>query len=50
MAKPQIKLSKGIRKFIRTQKARIRREIFDIKEQERLIGELYQRFSPKKTA
>lgn len=39
-----VKLPKSIRKFIRKEKARIRREILDLKEQERLIQELYQKF------
>ncbi len=39
------KLSKSIRKFIRGEKARIRREASNIKEQDRLINELYKRFS-----
>ena len=39
------KLPKGIRKYIRKEKARIRREILDLKEQERLIQELYKKFS-----
>jgi len=38
------KLSKSIRKFIREEKARIRRKVFDLKEQEKLINELYQKF------
>jgi DNA replication initiation complex subunit (GINS family) len=38
------KLPKSIRKFIRREKARIRREILGIKEQERLIQEIYQKF------
>ena len=37
------KLPKSIRKYIRKEKARIRREIFDLKEQEKLIQELYQK-------
>lgn len=36
------KLPKSIRKYIRKEKARIRREVFDIKEQKRLIKELYE--------
>ena len=36
------KLSKSIRIFIRREKARIRRSVFDLKEQEKLISELYQ--------
>jgi len=35
------KLSKSIRIFIRREKARIRRDVFDLKEQERLIIGLY---------
>ena len=38
------KLPKSIRKYIRKEKARIRREVLDIKEQERLISELYKKF------
>ena len=38
------RLPKSIRKFIRLQKARIRREVFDVEEQERLIQELYKKF------
>lgn len=41
------KLPKSLRKFIRQEKARIRREILDIKEQEKLISELYQKFLKK---
>ena len=45
MTKPLF--SKGTRKYIRLQKARIRREIFDFKKQQELIQELYQRFVEK---
>ena len=38
------RLSKSLRKYIRREKARIRREVLDMKEQERLINELYQKF------
>ena len=38
------KLPKSIRKFIRQEKARLRREIFDIEEQKRRIEELYKKF------
>ena len=38
------RLSKALRKFIRREKARIRREVFDLKEQEKLINEIYQKF------
>ena len=40
------KLPKSIRKYIRKEKARIRREILDFKEQKRLIEELYKQFVP----
>lgn len=36
-------MPKSIRKFIRQEKARIRRQIFDPKEQAKAIEELYQR-------
>jgi len=39
------KLPRSIRKFIRKEKARIRREVLDLKEQEKLIKEIYQRFA-----
>jgi len=42
------KLPKSIRKFIRREKARIRREILDSKEQEKLIAEIYQKFLKQK--
>ncbi|PIR02326.1 MAG: hypothetical protein CO144_01040 [Candidatus Nealsonbacteria bacterium CG_4_9_14_3_um_filter_35_11] len=35
------KFPKSIRKFIRKEKARIRREVLDMKKQEELIGKLY---------
>ncbi len=38
------RLSKGIKQFIRKEKARIRREVLDLKEQKRLINELVQKF------
>jgi hypothetical protein len=37
------KLSKSTRIFIRREKARVRRNVFDLKEQEKLISELYQK-------
>jgi hypothetical protein len=42
------KLPKSIRKFIRKEKARIRREVLDLKEQEKLISELYQKIACEK--
>lgn len=41
------KLPKSVRKFIRLEKARIRRQVFRLEEREKLISELYYRFSPK---
>jgi len=38
------KLSKSTRKFIRGEKARIRQKDVDLKEQIKLIDELYQKF------
>jgi len=38
------RLPKSLRKFIRKEKARIRREVLDIKEQEKLIQDLYKKF------
>jgi len=40
----KIKLSKSQKKFIRKEKARIRREILNLEEQQRLIDQLYKRF------
>jgi len=37
-------MPKSLRKFIRLEKARIRREVLDIKEQEGLINELYKKY------
>lgn len=39
------RMPKSLRKFIRFEKARIRRQFFDSKEREKLISELYQRFN-----
>jgi hypothetical protein len=39
------KLPKSSRKFVRREKARIRQEFLDLKEQEKLIKEVYQRFA-----
>lgn len=41
------KLPKSIRKYIRREKARIRREVLDVKEQKKLIEELYKKFMPQ---
>ena len=41
------RLPKSVRKFIRKEKARIRREVLDLKKQEELIDELYQPFIKK---
>lgn len=42
--KKRKRLPKSIRKYIRQEKARIRREVLDVKEQERLIKELIKKF------
>jgi len=36
------RLPKGLRKYIRQEKARLRREILDLKEQKKKIEEIYQ--------
>ena len=41
------KLPKSLRKHIRREKARIRREQFDLKKQEDLIKELYKKVLKK---
>ena len=41
------KMPRSVRKFIRQEKARIRREVLDTKKQEELINQLYQRFLKK---
>jgi hypothetical protein len=38
-------MPKSIRKYIRQEKARIRRSFFDFKKQEELITELYGKFT-----
>lgn len=40
-------MPKSIRKHIRKEKARIRSQVLDIKEQEELIAKLYEKFSKK---
>ena len=42
------KLPKSIRKYIRKEKARIRREVLDLAEQKELINKLYLKFLSKK--
>jgi hypothetical protein len=41
------RLPKSLRKFIRQEKAKIRRSVFDLAEQQRLIKELYRRLGLK---
>jgi hypothetical protein len=43
-----IKLPKSLRKFIRKEKARIRRESLDWKEEEKKIKEIYEKIPKKK--
>ena len=38
-------LPKSLRKYIRKEKARIHRDVLDLREQEKLINELYQKIS-----
>ncbi len=38
------RLPKSVRKYIRKEKARIRREVLDYKKQKKLIKELYKKF------
>ncbi|MBZ9572663.1 hypothetical protein KJA17_00495 [Patescibacteria group bacterium] len=38
------RLPRSQRKYIRKEKARIRREVLDLKQQEKLINELYKKF------
>ncbi len=44
---PKRRLPRSIRKYIRQEKARIRRGHFDVATQDQLIRELYLRFSPQ---
>lgn len=41
-----LNLTPSTRKFIRLEKARIRRQFFDVKKQEELISQLYKKFTP----
>lgn len=41
------RLPKSIRKYIRQEKARLRREVFDLEKQKELINQLYQKFKAK---
>ncbi len=42
---PKRKFSRSVKKFIRLEKARVRRDISDLVEQKRLIEELYKQFN-----
>ena len=44
------KYSKSVKKFIRNQKAQIRRQFFDVKKQEEAIKEIYLKLNNKKIA
>jgi len=46
----QKQLSKSVKKFIRSQKAQIRRQFWDIKKQEELIKEMYNKINIIKVA
>ena len=41
------KMPKSIRIFIRKEKARIRRQFFDVKKQNEMIAEIYKKLSVK---
>ena len=41
-------MSRSVKKFIRTQKAQIRRQFWDVKKQEELIKEIYNKFNTVK--
>ncbi len=41
---PKRKFSRSVKKFIRLEKARLRREVSDLAEQKILIDELYKKF------
>lgn len=42
------RLPKSLRKHIREEKTRIRREVLDLKKQQELINQLYEKFLIKK--
>lgn len=44
------KLSHSVRKFICSEKARIRRQFWDIKKQEEMIADLYKNINGAQTA
>jgi len=41
------RLPRSQRKYIRQEKARVRREVLDLKKQQELINQLYQKFFKK---
>jgi len=43
------RMPKSLRKFIRKEKARIRREVFNVKEQNKFISKLYQKINKNAT-
>ena len=43
----RIRLPKSIRKFIRLEKAKIRRQFWDVKKQEELIKDMYNKLTKK---
>ena len=42
------RLPKSVRKFIRKEKARIRRQFLDLKKQKEEIKKLYKKFNPRR--
>lgn len=43
----KIRISKGYKKYLRSEKARIRKEVLDVNEQEKLIEDLYNNLHKK---
>ena len=43
----RIKMSNSVRKFVRTQKAQIRRQFWDVKKQTEAINEMYAKLASK---
>ena len=43
-------LSHSVKRFVRNQKAQIRRQFLDVKKQEEMIKEMYNKLNPKAVA
>ena len=46
----QERLPRSLRKYIRKEKARVRREVLDLKTQNELINQLYEKFMTNKSS